>query len=297
MCDHTEVSVLYDNEKIYEICQRDLKIKAPSHHNMNRLISKNISSVTASFRFDPLKGELDNLDEFRDTLVPFPRLHFVIPSMAPIIPKCDRFDAVYASIDNSPLIQQLNVPPIVNEEIAEYATPRIDNSLKHMIDTCFDPICAKNFFLKIDDFDTEKDKYFAINAIYRGDVKEKEANESVQWVRTNKKVNFLPWVPEKFTLRVHDNNYAILEDDDISSSERSVAMLLNNDVFARYLSERISKKFDLMYSQRAYVHWYVVEGMEEDELKDAREDVKFLQYDYLDVLSDYETDEDDDDSD
>ena len=40
-----------------------------------------------------------------------------------------------------------------------------------------------------------------------------------------------------------------------------------------------------MYSRRAFVHWYVGEGMEEGESAEAREDLKFLEKNYLDVLA------------
>merc|ERR1719517_356213 len=82
LLDHTEVSVLLDNEAIYEICQKWLDVKRPSYDNLNRLITKTISSMTASLRFD---GELNmDLGEFQTNLVPFPRLHFMITAMAPI---------------------------------------------------------------------------------------------------------------------------------------------------------------------------------------------------------------------
>jgi len=260
LLDHTEVSILLDNEAIYEICQKHLDTKRPSYDNLNRLIAKAISSMTASLRFE---GELNvDLNEFQTNLVPFPRLHFMITSMAPVVTKT-KMETQNCKIQN-------------------------------ITETCFS---AQNFFTKIADFDAEEDKYMAISVNYRGDAKAKEANATVQWLKTNKKVSFVEWCPTGFKVGLNEEPPAILDEDKIAPSKKSIVMIGNNTAISRVFSERISKKYDLMYSQRAFVHWYVGEGMEEGEFAEAREDLGFLEKDYLDVLSEQATDEEDGDSD
>jgi len=257
LLDHTDVSLILDNEALYHLGTTKLDVKQLSYDVLNRIIAKTISSMTAALRYD---GELNvDMNEFQTNLVPFPRLHFMTSSYAPL---------------------------------AGTAKKDANVSVWDMIQEVFKPA---NFFVKYEDFDAQEDKYMAVSMNFRGKVTSKEANENIQKVKRHNKVVFVEWMPTGFKVGLNAVPCKSIGDDVLKETNRTCAMIGNNVAVNRVFTERLSKKYDMMYSQRAYVHWYVGEGMEEGEFSEAREDLGFLEKDYLDVVTEQASDEDEND--
>lgn len=82
LIENTDETFCIDNEALYDICFRTLKLTSPSFGDLNHLVSLTMSGVTTCLRFP---GQLNaDLRKLAVNMVPFPRLHFFMSGFAPL---------------------------------------------------------------------------------------------------------------------------------------------------------------------------------------------------------------------
>merc|ERR1712012_1218813 len=128
-----------------------------------------------------------DLGEFQTNLVPFPRLHFMTTALAPVISK--------------------------KKSSHEAQTVR------EITDHVFQPV---NMLVKYAEFDPVEDKYMAISVNYRGEIKSKEANATVQWLKQNNKISFVEWCPTGFKIGLNEVPAAAVDGDVMAIAARNV---------------------------------------------------------------------------
>ncbi|EAT88029.2 hypothetical protein SNOG_04269 [Parastagonospora nodorum SN15] len=193
-----------------------------------------------------------DLNEFQTNLVPYPRIHYPLISYAPVI---SAKKSSHESFKVSDLTFQ-----------------------------CFEPnnqmvVC-----------DPRNGKYMAVALLYRGDIVPRDCSVAAGQLKAKSSFNLVEWCPTGFKLGINYTKPISVPGSELAAVDRSVSMLSNTTAIAEAWS-RLDHKFDLMYSKRAFVHWYVGEGMEEGEFSEAREDLAALEKDYEEVASDSLDDE------
>ncbi|KAK4326991.1 hypothetical protein Pmani_002509 [Petrolisthes manimaculis] len=185
-----------------------------------------------------------DLTEFQTNLVPYPRIHFPLATYAPVV-SADK--ALHDNFD-----------------------------IKSITQMCFD---TSHQMVKCD---PKNGKYMACCLLYRGDVVPKDVNAAIAEARTKKNIGFVEWCPTGFKVGINYQPPTVVPGADLAKIHRAVCALSNTTAI-REAWERLDRKFDLMFSKRAFVFWFVGEGMEEGEFAEAREDLAALEKDYEEV--------------
>jgi len=153
-----------DNEALYDICFRTLKLTNPSYGDLNHLVSSVMSGVTCCLRFP---GQLNSdLRKLAVNLIPFPRLHFFLVGFAPLTSRVAKD------------FRQASVPELV--------TQMFDS--KNMMAAC----------------DPRHGRYLTASAMFRGKIPTKEVEEQMLGIKNKNSSYFVEWIPHNIKSSVCD---------------------------------------------------------------------------------------------
>jgi len=153
-----------DNEALYDICFRTLKLSTPTYGDLNHLVSLTMSGVTTCLRFP---GQLNaDLRKLAVNMVPFPRLHFFIPGFAPLSSRdTERFEAT---------------------SVVELTQQMFDS--RNMMAAC----------------DPRHGRYLTVATVFRGRISMKEVEEQMMAVQNKNSNLFVEWIPNNVKTAVCD---------------------------------------------------------------------------------------------
>jgi len=164
LVENSDLVMVIDNEALYDICFRTLKLTTPTYGDLNHLISAAMSGTTCCLRFP---GQLNSdLRKLAVNLVPFPRLHFFMIGFAPLTAR------------SAVGFRALTVPEL---------TSQIFDSRNMM--------CAS---------DPRHGRYLTAAAVFRGKCSTKEVDDQMLNVLNKNSNYFVEWIPNNIKTSVCD---------------------------------------------------------------------------------------------
>jgi tubulin beta len=225
-----EVMVI-DNEALYDICFRTLKLPTPTYGDLNHLVSSAMSGVTCCLRFP---GQLNSdLRKLAVNLTPFPRLHFFMIGIAPL------------TASGTEQYSQLSVPELTQQMFHP----------KNMM-------CAS---------DPRTGKFLTAAAMFRGNISTKSIDDQMLNVQAKNQQYFVEWIPNNIKSSVCDIPPAHL---------KMSTTFLGNSTSIQTMFRRVATQFALMFRRKAFIHWYIGEGMDDMEFTEAESNVNDLVAEY-----------------
>merc|ERR1711879_979234 len=114
-------------------------------------------------------------------------------------------------------------------------------------------------------------RYLTASVMFRGKMSTKQVDEQMHAVQNKHSSYFVDWIP---------NNIKSSVCDVPPKGMKMSATFVGNSTSIQELFKRVSEQFSLMFSRKAFLHWFTSEGMEEMELTEAESNMNDLINEY-----------------
>jgi tubulin alpha len=128
---------------------------------------------------------------------------------------------------------------------------------------------------------------------YHGDFQLKDISAIVDNLQSRVNINFVYGFPNRIKLGKCCIPSVVFPEGDLARQSRPVYVLSNSTAMIETWS-RLRQKFDLLYSKRSLTHWFLNDGMNIEEFKEARDGLVLLEAEYKEMTT-YDPDFDDED--
>jgi tubulin beta len=119
--------------------------------------------------------------------------------------------------------------------------------------------------------DPRHGRYLTVAAMFRGRVSVKEVDDQMLNVQMKNSSYFVEWIP---------NNVKTSVCDIPPKGLKMSATFVGNSTAIQELFKRVSEQFTVMFRRKAFLHWYVDEGMDEMEFTEAESNMNDLVSEY-----------------
>jgi len=120
--------------------------------------------------------------------------------------------------------------------------------------------------------DPRRGKYLAASCIFRGaNIATKDVDDQMIQVQAKHPDSFVPWIPNNIK-----SSICSVAQQGLKMSGTFVA----NSTSVQDLFKRIGTQFSHMFRRKAFLHWYIAEGMEEMEFTEAESNLNDLIQEY-----------------
>lgn len=185
-----------------------------------------------------------DIDQLCTNLVPYPRIHFPLSHLSPLL-----------------------------------SANKADKESSSVADMTRDIFDTENQLVQCNALNG---RFMSCVLQFRGPIPPALVNKTIIEIKKRNDVNFVEWCPTGFKIGISSMPSASPPGSALANMKKTVAMLSNSTAIVELWVDLL-KKFDLLFSRRSFIHWFVGEGLEEGEFVEAYQNIKSLEKDYLEI--------------